>query len=286
MTVLVEGSNSFFLGTQAILVDDERDVASSWANQHIVPNKAIKWVIGKYVEADNANYNGQYWSLADLQMKKPTILHSPMNINHQPKKIVGAFVAAEMMYPRGADPDQAQEDDDNQQDFHPYIETLGAFWRYYFPEEMAVVEKAFDSGECFLSMECISSTVTCVGPNGCGEVFQYDGPRSATYCAHLLGDSGVKQLNDPHFLAGALIIPPAQPGWGGASVKELSKLIQDNASTAERIYDEVSSEMPHLDSSKWEQLMGQLMLKAESQSEKVPADILGRRIARNSITSR
>jgi hypothetical protein len=277
MTVLVEGDNSYFLGTQALLLDDSRDVASSWASEHIVSNQAIKWVLGKYVEADNANYNGQFWTLADLQMKKPTILHSPMNMNHQAKKIVGAFVAAEMMYPRALNED-AQSAEVSQ---HPYIETLGAFWKYYFPNELDIVERAFAEGECFLSMECVSSTVTCAGADGCGMTFQYDGPRSASYCEHLLGPSAVKQLNDPHFLAGALIIPPAQPGWGGAEVKELSKLIQENAAAAEQVHDQLVEEMPHLSWKQVEQMMLALLMQAKEK--KVPADVLGRRIARDSI---
>lgn len=277
MTVLVEGANSYYLGTQALLLDDDREIASSWASKHIVSNAAIKWVIGKYVEADNANYNGQYWSLADLQMKSPTILHSPMNMNHQQKKIVGAFVAAEMMYPR-------DDSADANPMAHPYIETLGAFWKYYFPDELAVVESAFRAGECFLSMECVSSSITCGGADGCGETFPYDGPRSPTYCAHLLGPTAVKQLNDPHFLAGALIIPPAQPGWGGAEVKELSKLITEQTESANRIDQEIATEMPDLDWKKREQIVLQLLRNAaEERASKIPADILGRRIARDSI---
>lgn len=280
MTVVVEGKHSYFLGTQALLLDDNRDVASSWASQHIIANDAIKWVIGKYVEADNANYNGQLWSLADLQMSKPTIVHAPMNINHHPRKIVGTFVAAEMMYPKD---EQAQEVKS-----HPFIETLGAFWRFYFPDEMEVVQAAFDSGECFLSMECVSATVSCVGEGGCGETFDYAGPNSETYCAHLQ-EGGIRQLNQPHFLAGALVVPPAQPGWGGAEVTELSRLVKEYATEAENLYNQISEEAPHLDPQKWEELMGELLLKAKGTTaddprlKKVPAQAIGRRIARDSI---
>lgn len=249
MTVLVPGSKSFYMGTQAILLNEDRDVASHWASSHIVSNPAIRWVLGKYVEANNANYNGQYWRLEDLQMKRPTIVHSPMNMNHQPRNIVGTFPAAEMMYPVG----------DNAEVMNPYIETLGAFWKFYFPDELSVVEEAFNDGKLFQSMECVASSITCV--DGCGETFPYAGPMSADYCDDIKA-GGAKQLNNPHFLAGALIVPPASPGWGGAFVKELSSLIESQTTLAEKIYDEVSEEMPHLEASEWETLMAQLLARA------------------------
>ena len=73
MTTLIEGKNSFFLNSPAIIIDEGKDVASNWASEHIVANTAIKWILAKYVEADNANSNGQYWTLDDLRLSKPTI---------------------------------------------------------------------------------------------------------------------------------------------------------------------------------------------------------------------
>jgi hypothetical protein len=275
MTVLVQGPKSYYFATQAVLLDDTRDVASSWASKHIVANEAIKWIVAKYVEADNANYNGQMWKLQDLQLKKPTIVHSPMNINHAAHHIVGTFPAAEMMYPTGVG-DQAQ------QQLNPYVEVLGAIWQFYFPEEMAAVEAAFKEGSLYTSMECVSHSVTCAASDGCGKTFDYKGPISESYCEHLQKPGGVRQLNDPHFLAGALIIPPARPGWGGASVDEISALIEANLAQAERLYDEISRQSPHLDSKAWENLMIDLLHRAslEDDEEKTPAEILGRRVAR------
>ena len=262
MTVLVQGTNSYFLGTQATLIEDDRDIASAWASKHIIKNDHIKWVVGKYVEADNANYNGQLWTLKDLQMKRPTILHAPMNVNHAAHKIVGTFPAAEMMYPL----------DDEAQVQNPYIEVLGAFWKFYFPDELSKVNRAFQEGELFLSMECVSKTVTCAGDDSCGQTFAYMGPRSETYCADLQ-NGGVRQLDDPNFLAGALIIPPVKPGWGGASVNEISTLIEENLAQAERVYAELSEQMPHLDSSKWEHMMVQLLQRAaQSEAQEMPMD--------------
>lgn len=258
MTVLVQGPRSVLLGAKAMLVEDDRDVASSWAHEHMTFNEAIKWVIAKYVEADRANYNNQYWRLEDLQMKKPTVVHSPMNMNHEAHHIVGTWTAAELIYP-------TREHSDHDQTTNPYIEVVGAFWRFYFPGELARIEDAFRSGSLHVSMECVSETVTCIGEGGCGRSFAYSGPRSASYCEHLL-NGGVKQLDNPHFLGGALIVPPSKPGWGGAAVKELSRLMTVYAETAESIYDAVAEESPHLNANQWEWLMCELLLQAESRS--------------------
>lgn len=91
-------------------------------------NHAIKWVIAKYVEADNPNSNGQSWSLEDLRMAQPSINYAPMNMLHKSNHIVGAYVANEMIYPTVDDDSESAEEAAN-----PYIETVGAFWRYYFP---------------------------------------------------------------------------------------------------------------------------------------------------------
>ena len=245
MTILTENNNSFFFSSPAILVESDRDLASDWASSHIVSNPALKWIVGKYVEADSANSNGQYWSLADLRLKQPTIQHSPMNIGHRPNDIVGTFVASEMIYP-------------TQVDQNPYIETVGAIWKYYFPEEVALVEQAYKTGELFLSMECISDSITCVGPNGCGETFAYLGPMSLSYCEHIRDRTGFRQLDNPHFLAGALIAPPDRPGWKNASVNEMSTLFEKHSDEATKVYAELNSES-HLSESKKEQLVFQLL---------------------------
>lgn len=240
MTVLIENETSFYLSTPATVLDLDRDVAAEWASAHIVRNPAIKWIVGKYVEADNANSNGQYWSLEDLQLKQPTIQHSPMNVAHRPTNIIGTYVASEMLYPTTSEA-------------NPYIETVGAAWKYYFPDELAMVEAAYNVGALYQSMECISDTITCVGPNGCNETFDYRGPMDSSYCEHIRDRSGFRQLNNPHFLAGALIYPPDRPGWKGASVNELSNLVSDEKK--HEIIHSIASESPHLSPTQWEQMM-------------------------------
>jgi hypothetical protein len=244
MTILTESENSFFLTSSAVLVDTDRDMAAEWASKYIVNNPAIKWVIGKYVEANNANSNGQYWSLEDLRMNQPSIKHSPMNMAHRAHEIVGTFVESEMIYPSTAEE-------------NPYIETLGAFWKYYFPNELADVEQAFRTDSLFLSMECVSDSVTCVGPMGCGQTFDYAGPMSETYCDHIRSRASYRQLNNPWFLAGALILPPNRPGWKSADVKELAHTVSDEIK--DQIYHSIAQESPHMSPEEWEDMMFKIL---------------------------
>lgn len=249
MTIFTENKESFFLSAPVTILDLDRDTASEWAGKHIVNNASIKWIVGKYVEADNPNSNGQQWSLEDLRSSQSSIQHTPMNLAHRSRSIVGTFVASEMIYPdfEGA---------------NPYIETLGAFWKYYFPEELAMIETAYSMGALYQSMECVSESVTCVGDNSCGQTFEYAGPMSETYCEHILSRASSRQLNNPHFLAGALIYPPDRPGWKNASVNELSLLVSDD--TKHDLVHSIAMESPELSAEVWENLMFQLIEKQHS----------------------
>lgn len=245
MTILIEGDKSFIISAQAHLISNEREVASNWASKHIKPNPAIKWILGNYVEADKANYNKQFWTYDDLRMAQPTVEHAPLNILHRPKHIVGAFTATEMIYPNNEAAADATSDSP-MVGSNPYIEALAAFWTAYFPDELAIVEMAHNQGSLFFSMECVSDTITCAGDNGCGQEFAFKGPKSDTYCAHLNENASIKQLNKPLFLAGALIFPPASPGWGGASINEISNLLAKYEEQVPAIYEAIKAEADHL----------------------------------------
>jgi hypothetical protein len=269
MTIFTEGSNSFFLNSHAALIDTDRDVADSWASKYVQANPAYKWVLGKFVEADNANSNQQFWSLAELQKSQYSIKNSPMNIMHQGSYIVGTWTQAELIYPEPDDSADAAAKAEN-----PYVEVLGPFWKRYFPEEIKAVEAAFAVGTLAISMECISETVTCSGENGCGNTYEYAGRQSDTYCPELNEMKSIKQFNNPHFLAGALILPPGKPGWKNAHVKDLS-------AEQERVYQEVSREFSHLDPRDWESMMLQITEQAKTHVQSPSA----REICKNVLRS-
>ncbi len=236
-TIVVKGKDSYFLGARAYVLDEDREMAdASWASTHIKPNKAFKWILGRYVEADNANRNRQYWTAGDLQLKHPTVKYAPLNMLHQQNHIVGAYVASEMLYPT----EGASEGND-----FAHVEALAAFWKYYFPGELAMVEKAHEEGSLFYSMECVGETVT-FRDGAEEETFPYHGPIHESYGAWNENASAIKQLNNPHFLGGALILPPASPGWANADIKEISAYVEKHQAEAEMVYNGVKEQANHL----------------------------------------
>lgn len=250
----VERADRFLLGARAHILDDTKEMA--WAERHVRHDPNIKWILGNFVEADNPNENGHIFPLEDLKLAQQTIPNKPLNMLHHGNYIVGAYVAAEMLWPEtGEVVTEAVEG-------HPYIEALSAFWRHQFPEEYELVQKAHDSGGLFYSMEAIPETLTCPKDDCSAKEVAYVGRQSDTYCAHMNAPRGKKILNKPHFGAGALIVPPAKPGWKRADINELSSLLNTNADAAEAIYAHAQSEFPHLDPSGWETLMGLVMLQA------------------------
>jgi hypothetical protein len=252
--VLVEGARSVFLGTQAFLVDDDRELA--WAEKHVRKHPTLRYLIGRYVEADNANSNGHIFDLKELEAAQHDIAHTPLNLLHRPNYIVGHYVAAELMFPTEA----AGEGMVN-----PYVEALGVFYRYYFPAEFAVIEKAHKEGSLYFSMECVPKSITCAAI--CGQEYAYDGRSSPTYCAHLNQPGAKRRLNGPNFTGGALIVPPVKPGWQRADVTQLSALMAEHADEADRIYEEVKTEMPEMSSQQWEGTVHQLIVMAYDELE-------------------
>lgn len=264
MTIVVEGENSYHITSLAQILPDDREVASEWARQHVQPNPAYKWILGKYAEADRANSNKQFWALDQLQMAQPTITHAPMNILHRERHIVGAFTATEMIYP--ATNEAAALD-------HPYIEALAVFWKRFFPNELAIIEQAHNQGALFFSMECVAQSVKCSGDQGCGEEYEFKGPSDLSYCDHINKHLSVKELINPHFLAGGLIVPPAAPGWKGADagVMAASRLLKAHENELDTIYDALVAEASHLDPKAWEALMIEILRQSEdAQNEYMP----------------
>lgn len=251
MTVVVEGKNGFYLGSRAVVLDDSYEKA--WAEKHVIQNRAHSYILGKFVEAERANNNKQYFQMDGLRMAQPTIAHSPMNLNHHGHKIVGSYVASDFMYPTG----------ENAANENPYIEALGVFWKAHFPAEWALVQEAHNQGHLFFSMECVPEKVGCIGEGGCGQVFEYAGQSSPTYCDHINNRTADRDLISPHFTAGAILLPPVKPGWSDANIHSL---VAAEAAAAERVYDGIADEMDNLGPKEWESLMQQFLAVASGNS--------------------
>lgn len=254
-TFSFEGKNRFYFGARAQLIENEREMAADWAIPHIVHNPAHAWVIGRFVEADRANNNKQYFKLGDLQVAQPTITYAPMNINHSWRNIVGAYTASELVYPTG---ETAGESDEG---LNPYIESLGVVWKYYFPDEYRMVQAANAQGKLFFSMEAIPESLSTIGGSDDAAVYAYEGRQSPNYPDEIneRSCSGIV-LNKPHFTGGALIIPPVNPGWSNADVTQVAQYMDDSFRQAEMANEEPTMAVPNVAAAQqWQAAMDELL---------------------------
>jgi hypothetical protein len=274
MTIWFETERSFHIGARAELLPDDREIAGHWASPHIVPNPANAYVIGRYAESGRANNNRQLFALEGLQMGKPSLQHAPVNINHSQRRVVGAFVASEIVYPLQSQGECMHEDHDASdcdekhpeaaadvvpdEKLNPFMESLAVVWKHYFPDEYRAVAMAQAEGALFYSMETIPERIGCAGEKGCGAEFAYEGPRSKNYCDHLNAGVAEKLLIKPHFIGGALIIPPVRPGWSNANIKAVD--LERQGQMADSLYAQIADEFSHLEPQQWEHLMREVVI--------------------------
>jgi uncharacterized Rossmann fold enzyme len=102
-------------------------------------------------------------------------------------------------------------------------------------------------------MECISREVGCAGPTGCGKTTTDAQYMAGAACEHVLQRASIRQFIDPVFLGGAVIVPPARPGWAGADATVMATA----QGIAEAAYE--SAGQPDISASDWEQMMAQLV---------------------------
>jgi hypothetical protein len=266
MTVWIESENSFHIGARAELIPDDREVAAGhWAAPHIIPNPANAYVIGRYAESGRANNNRQLFALEGLQSGRQTLQHAPVNMNHSQRRVVGAFVASELVYPTRPEEEEQKEAAMAVPDekLNPFMESLAVVWKHYFPDEYRAVAMAQAEGALYYSMETIPEKIGCAGDGGCGAQFSYEGPKSQNYCTHLNETSSDKLLINPHFIGGALIVPPVRPGWSNANIKAID--VKADADQMESVYAQISEDFAHLGPVQWEHLMSEVLAFADSE---------------------
>lgn len=167
---------------------------------------------GRLVEAERANRNGAFWTQGDLEFGLPSVAYGPLNWLHEESKIIGT-----LLNPKLVDEREAAATDPG---VGPHIRTDAVVWGWLHPREMAAVKEYAGAGQAWLSMECISQEIACVGPNGCGTKASYlDYQRkSEKACTHLRERSSHRRFVNPIFQGAAVIVPPTQPGWGRADL--------------------------------------------------------------------
>lgn len=256
MVAKFERGQSIWLASRAGLVDEEMELA--WAQKFISNRPDLAWVLGRYA-GTVPNNNKQYLTVDDLAIGHATIKHVPMNLLHSPRDIVGTFVAADMIYPEEVAEDQPE---------YAFCEALGAMWKNYFPEIHQELKRFHDEGVLAFSMEAKPETITCFGGQGCGETFPYQGPQSPEYCGHLNDRASIRKLNNPLFTGGALIFPPARPGWTPANVKELSNLVEKHVMEHEAAVNNLSEEIS--EDEELEQMMALVLKQAGDEASRHP----------------
>lgn len=213
-----------------------------------IAEEPLLWMHGRFVGSEEANRNGAMWSSGDLQLATEGVAHGPLNWLHEARHIIGTIATSHFV---------PQETSANGELVHPHITAGAAIWRWVYPDEAFVVQQASDLGQLWYSMECISSDITCTGPNGCGNSTTYSQYTSGAACEHVLQRASVRQFNNPVFLGGAVIVPPSRPGWAQAD----ASVMRTAGRIAEAAYDQsfAGQSNPDMRASDWESLMAQLV---------------------------
>ena len=262
MTVLIETDRSFILTGKAELIDKPEDLTIlesasewGWAEGLLHKNLAYSYLVGKFVTSGQPNLNGHIFDAADLATSHQTVVHAPLNVNHDPERIIGTHVASHLSSPTyNIQPDGSMAPASGDLFTNPHVEVVGVLWKSYFPSTFQEIQSAHKEGKSALSMECVPKSITCSGgPSACGKSFDYRGRVSPSYCDHLNTGSSFKKLNQPHFVGGAVVIPPEEPAWRGAEIMELSSVEE------QRIYDEIKQTFTDLDDSRWKSMMETLV---------------------------
>jgi len=253
-------SGRVWVGGRAALLDDGSTGLKAWAEKHVRRDHDIKWMLGNFVEADRPNNNGHIFPLADLtDYGVATIPNKPLNMLHHARYVVGSMVAAEMV-------DGVPQADGEQ---HPVVEVLSGLWANIFREEASLINKAHQEGSLYYSMECLPGKVACPEA-GCGVTAAWEGFESPNYCAHMNASRvSKKMLHQPHFGAGAAIVPPVLPGWSNADIKDIQSMLKEHAEKAEALYADLQDDAPHLGPKEWERLMKEIIALAESPEARV-----------------
>lgn len=232
---LTEIGGKFYATAEAYIVtgpnDMPREMASEFDRTQF--NAGYLWVAGRYVQANQPNRNGQYWTLDDLERGEASIKYAPINALHKYMNPIGTIVETKII---------TREDAATKQTL-PEVQALGAVWAMNFPEHAEQIRTAHAAKQLWWSMECIAEQRQCLT---CEQTFAWDVATSMT-CEHMATNPvAPRRFVNPTFLGGALIYAPERPGWKDADITEVARqLVAEYARESE-------TDNPAKD---WEQLM-------------------------------
>jgi DNA segregation ATPase FtsK/SpoIIIE-like protein len=138
------------------------------------PNPNLLWLRGNYVEADNANTNGDEWTAEELSIKSLTPMYCPVTVMHDPTTAVGVIADTSLLTPNADQVPRAR------------IETSLAIWAHRFKDIAEEIAHNYEQGMLMQSMECQAPYYSC---KACGQTFQTLPNRAerANWCEHLAG---------------------------------------------------------------------------------------------------
>lgn len=248
--MIFETDTGVRFASRAHLLEPDGERMTAWAERYVRKDPHLAWLLGNFVEADNANDNGHIFPLDDLVKNGvKTVAHKPLNMLHHENYIVGAYAGAEMMYPK-----DTAADGDNR----PFMEALAAMWKHIYAEEFQLIERAQKDGALFFSMEASADTLTFVDHDNI--TVPYMGRSHDSYPTQDVKAKRV--LNNPRFGGGAIIIPPVKPGWSRADIKSLDALIREMPAVAEAVRAGFEQEAEHLSADQWDHMMRLVMEQA------------------------
>jgi hypothetical protein len=179
-----EHGDHVYIQTPLQVVEPEAETIKAFAFASAVeslkaqaPNPKIMWLAGRYVEADNANQNGDQWTAGELAIKQLTPVLMPITVMHDLRTAVGTIADAKLRLPKD-DPEVPRA----------RIETALALWAHRFPDIAEEAKVNASQGTLMQSMECVSPAYDC---STCGQMYQRmpGGAERENWCAHLRGDS-------------------------------------------------------------------------------------------------
>jgi len=210
-----------------------RTVITSPLREIAAVNEGFLYLHGRLVGADEPNGNNALWTTADLQVGEATVAGGPLNWLHDDRMIVGCLMDGHLVTDREA----AAAGDES---IGTHITSTAAMWKFLYPRQADVLERAATDHQLYYSMECLSRAVACVGEQGCNQEFSYEQFDAKRACAHLNARATTARFVDPFFLGAAVIVPPVQPGWAKADVQ----VVRQAAEQVERAHldDELTTE--------------------------------------------
>lgn len=207
-------NDKLYVTARAYIVEEPQQLPREMASDFTMEksNDSFVWIAGRYVQAENVNRNGHFWSFEDIKRGEASIRYTPVNAQHEWDRPIGTVVQTKIVQRETAAANVTT----------PEVQALSVVWGANFPELVTEIKKAHEEGTLFYSMECVAEAKQCMQ---CENTFEW-AAAGAELCRHLASDyKAPRRFINPTFLGAALIFPPERPGWPDANITEIASLL-------------------------------------------------------------